>query len=196
MAEDLIKKEDKMDLIEKLEDKKFINIYTNDAHYKRFKLNKEASVEETELIKASILEKLQKHFCNWDISVEKSNYDGNRIIMVNYKPILDAILQNSTYVQMRDAINKQSNQHIKKCVAYRGDGSCVEITIDYDQSIYGKELYQALKKYIDDIEYKEPHYSGGAWDGHICIKTPTGEQAEQERRRKRINELKEIFEEI
>lgn len=185
-----------MDLIEKLEDKKFIDIYTNDAHYKRFKINEEASVEETELIKASILEKVQEHFCNWDISIEEDNWGETRIIMVNYKPILNAILQNAKYVEMRNEINKQSNPHIKKCDAYRGDSSCVKITIDYDQSIYGKELYQALKKYINDIEYKEPHYRGGACDGHIYIKTPTGEQAEQERKRKRINELKEIFEEI
>ena len=185
-----------MDLIKKLEDKKFIDIYTNDEHYKHFSINKEASIEETELIKASILEKLQEHFCNWDISVEKTDWGKTTIIMVNYKPILNAILQNTKYVEMRDVINKQSNPHIKRCDSYRGDSSCVEITIDYDQSTYGEELYQVLKKYIDDIEYKKPYYSSGTWDGHICIKTPTGEQAEQERRRKRINELKEIFEEI
>lgn len=185
-----------MDLIDTLAEKNFISKEINDECIKQFRIAQQPSTEETNLIKASILEKVQEKFCEWHISVKEDKYNI-RIEMINYKPILNAILQNSTYAQMRNEIRKQSwNTHIKGCDAYRGDDARVQIIISYNEKGYGEALYQVLKQYINDIEYQEPYYSSGSRDGAIRIKTQTGEQAERERRNKRINELKAIFEEI
>lgn len=184
-----------MDLIETLAEKNFISKGINDKSIKEFYIKEQPSTEETNLIKASILEKIQEKFCEWHISVNDNGH-SIRIQMINYKPILNAILQNLTYAQMRDEIRKQSNTHIKGCDSYRGDEARVQIIISYNESRYGESLYRVLKQYINDIEYQEPYYSSGSRDGAIRIKTPTGEQAERERRNKRINELKAIFEEI